>query len=263
MSGSDQLSGLDAIELRPALQQPGCPVCHARHRSASRYIDSLLWENVNDVTTRVLFIRSLGFCPEHTWQAHRSEIERFGDEMGLSIIYEDLTRHVIARLYGLEAEMSANAVRRSGSAGSFLRNLLRVALGRPSRLSLGRIEPQEECRVCHFARQGEERAIRALAQAVCQPDFRALYVASDGLCLPHLRRAIGETAKDHGEVAHFLVADAVERLSRLRSDLHEYTRKRSWQYHHEALTGDQLNAAARASQFFAGCDRCQGRTEPQ
>ena len=40
------------FNLRDALAQPGCPICTLVERVSSRYLDSLLYERVNDVGTR-------------------------------------------------------------------------------------------------------------------------------------------------------------------------------------------------------------------
>jgi hypothetical protein len=90
--------GLIAVDLRSAMRQPGCPICRIRDEAEHKYLYFLLWENVNDGATRMQIIRSLGFCPRHTWQMGRMETHHFGDAFGNSIIYENVVEVVRKRL---------------------------------------------------------------------------------------------------------------------------------------------------------------------
>jgi hypothetical protein len=51
---------LTVIELKHALQEPGCQLCWIGRNAAERYIRHLLWESVNDVEIRRHFIRYPG-----------------------------------------------------------------------------------------------------------------------------------------------------------------------------------------------------------
>jgi hypothetical protein len=51
-----------------ALEKPGCPICHLVVDDSRGYLDSLMYERVLDVPTRLGLMDSFGFCNWHTWQ---------------------------------------------------------------------------------------------------------------------------------------------------------------------------------------------------
>ena len=72
------------FDLRDACQLPGCPVCRIEQRTVQRFLDALMYENVNDPGTRDRLRGSLGFCHEHAWQVAN---EMLGNALGMAIIY--------------------------------------------------------------------------------------------------------------------------------------------------------------------------------
>ncbi len=246
--------GLAEIELKIAFRQAGCPICRLKRQGADRYIFGLLWENVNDMTTRIHLARSLGFCPQHTWQLYRTEMEQFGNGLGSSIIYEDLTRLVVSGLRDFQARLPASSPPR-------LRWWQRgwawwqKALGRAAPIvQPAGITPAEACRVCVHSAGAEARDIQWLVEGCADAVFRKQYAASDGLCLPHLQQALTRAAQAHPAAARFLAETAVARLETLAVDLGEYARKHAWQYRHERMTDAEKDSPRRASSFFGGPD---------
>ena len=263
MSSGDGL-GIVTLELRGAFRHPGCPICRVKQVTADRYILRLLWENVNDFTTRLHLVRGLGFCPEHTWQVYHTEVDQFGDGLGISIIYEHLTRLIVGGLLGFEASLPVSTPEhRHWWQRGWVR--LRAWLRRPSpsRSAPQRddLVPSEECRVCFHARTTEQNDIEWLVQGCADMGFRNKYAASDGLCLTHLRQALERAARYDPDVARFLADDAAKRMSELVTDLSEYGRKHGWQYRHEVKTDGEQDSPRRASQFFGGQDGRNGRPE--
>lgn len=255
--------GMVTLELRGAFRQPGCPICRVGQGAANRYIFHLLWEYVNDYTTRLHLVRSLGFCAEHTWQLYHTEVNQYGDGLGISIIYEHLTRLIVDGLRDLKACLSAStsAHRRWWQRGW---DRVRAAWRQttPSQAPhLGGLVPSEECRVCFCAKTTEHANIGWLVQCCADADLRARYAASDGLCLGHLRLALERAAQDDSSVARFLADDAARRLAPLTTDLGEYGRKHAWHYRHEVMTENENQSPYRASQFFGGLDGCDGHAK--
>lgn len=97
--------GLAEAELKAAFRQEGCPICRVRREAERRYLFHLLWENVNDLSTRIRLVRSSGFCPAHTWELFHMEWQHFGDALGNGIIYEDLLWRVAGALHDLSAHL--------------------------------------------------------------------------------------------------------------------------------------------------------------
>ncbi len=236
---NDRRFALAEVELKAAFRQEGCPVCRVEQEAAARYLFHLLWENVNDLTTRVRLVHSNGFCPAHAWQLYRMETEHFGDAMGNGIIYEDLLQRVDAALRDLAGQPApkprSSWWRRAASPADM-----------PAGLAGG-----EPCPACARGRETAQRIIGWLVEGCTDEAFRAAYAASSGLCLRHLREAL-RAAGANPEVAGYLAGDAAARLAALRRDLGEYLRKRAWQYRHEQMTGDEERAPDRAVHFFGG-----------
>ena len=263
MSSSDGL-GVVTLELRGAFRQPGCPICRVKQTAADQYIFHLLWENVNDYTTRLHLVRGLGFCPEHTWQVYHTEVDQFGDGLGVSIIYEHLTRLIVEGLGNFQTGLLVNVPVHGHwwqRAWTRLRAAARQTTSLPHRPCMEGLAPTEECRVCFHAKTTEQYDIEWLVQGCADMGFRNKYAASDGLCLTHLRQALERAARSDPEAARFLADDAARRLSELVTDLSEYGRKHSWQYRHEVKTDGERDSPHRASWFFGGQDGRNGRTE--
>jgi len=261
---SDDGPGIVTLELKGAFRQPGCPICRVRQETANRYIFHLLWENVNDFTTRLHLVRGLGFCPEHTWQLYHTEVDQFGDGLGISIIYEHLTRLIVDGLLSFEASLPVSTPehRHWWQRGwARLRAAAQQTTSSPHRPHMDDLVPNEECRACFYAKATEQNNIGWLVQGCADVDFRSKYAASDGLCLAHLRQALAHAAQVEPDVARFLADDAARRLTALVTDLGEYGRKHAWQYRHEVKTDGEQDSPRRAAQFFGGQDGGNGRTE--
>lgn len=82
--------------LRDALAKPGCPICRLVSDAVAHYLETLLYENVNDPGIRADLRRSNGFCPHHA-----GLLRDHGDPLGHAIIYGDLIDHVLESLEGL------------------------------------------------------------------------------------------------------------------------------------------------------------------
>ncbi|MCX7855742.1 MAG: DUF6062 family protein, partial [Anaerolineae bacterium] len=123
-------------DLREALSQPGCPVCRLVERDTGRYLDNLLWENVNDPGLRQEIRRALGFCREHT----RVLVSRPGVSLGLALIARDVWGEIQRATE--TARPSAPRARRARAAS-------------PATGLLTRLTPQGECPACAYARAME------------------------------------------------------------------------------------------------------------
>ncbi len=69
--------------LLDALGEKACPVCHICKDAVDRYLNGLLYEQVNDPGLRQSLIRSKGFCRQHAWA-----LTRAGDSLGIAILYK-------------------------------------------------------------------------------------------------------------------------------------------------------------------------------
>lgn len=174
-------------DVRDALGKEGCPVCRLSLDSIAHSLDSLAYEQVNDPGLREQLRASRGFCPHHAWQF----VHQPSSGLGVAIIYRDVLGEV-ARI--LE----------EGSAGGLLAGYRR----KPA--LAWRLLPQASCPTCANLADGEGRYLSTLVDHLAEPDFADSYLAHDGLCLPHLERALG-FRPDH-QVAGVLLLTAINSL---------------------------------------------------
>ncbi len=249
--------GLLAVDLKLAMQQTGCPICRIRDESEYKYLYFLLWENVNDGTTRQHIVASLGFCPRHTWQMGRIETKNFGDAFGNSIIYENLVEIVRNRL--------AQYMRRAqADQRSKWRQWRDQLLRRPGRLpSPAELQPQTNCRVCHTGEQTETSHLHWLLQGLSdsKSPFHEWYLHSERLCFRHLRRVLELVEPSTEAGAMFLARD--EYLDCLRADLDEYGGKHAWDRRFEEMTETEKVSWLKALRFFGGNERDEDGQRPE
>ena len=81
------------FELKDALAKNACPICFLAQRSATRYIDNLLYEKVNDAGVAESLKQSGGFCKEHA-----GEVSETGEAVGIAIIYKRIIDDLLSRL---------------------------------------------------------------------------------------------------------------------------------------------------------------------
>ena len=84
---------------------------------------------------------------------------------------------------------------------------------------------------------------------VNEPDFRAAYEGSDGLCAPHTVRAVELAAGD--ERADTLLGRTLEKWALLRHDLGEFVRKHDYR-NTEPYTDRETRCCARAFETLGG-----------
>lgn len=249
---------LVSVDLELSLRQPGCPICRLRQRSDRRYLFNLLYENVSDGGTRLHLVRGMGLCPEHAWALQAIEHERWHDGLGVAIIYHDLAGRVSADLAGwLDKNPPSRPgwrtrlckqLKRAGATERWLARRLSPAA--PGASLMANISPVERCRACELGGELKEIWLTWLVQGLADPDFRSRYAASDGLCLPHLRRALAQ-AGEKREV-RCLAEVAAGKLDPLVCDLGEYVRKHDWNNREEPKVPREQAAWLRAVAFFAG-----------
>jgi hypothetical protein len=256
------------LQLKLALREPGCPICRIMHEVERRFLLYVLYENVNDGTTRAHLVRSLGLCPRHAWDMQATEQGRWNDGMGTGAIYEDLTARVlgtlseylersvtpgrttlarlIIRLFGLERfdrwRTWRTRIDRRQSGPS--------AQASPVKALLARLSPLGRCRLCETVEHSEKANLAWLVSHLTDPEFRTLYAASDGLCLAHLRGALAFAEEQ--DTARHLVRLAADKLGPLLSNLKEYGRKHSWTHRDEPKYPWEQASWIRAVAFFAG-----------
>jgi hypothetical protein len=205
-------------EVQHALARPGCAVCHLMHRAVGRYLKSLAYEQVNDIELRAELRAARGFCLAHAQRWVRDT----GNVLGTALIYRDA---ITAAVRDLESP--------------------------PSRGLFGSRTPREApCVACRAEVDAQDRYLDALVEGLSQSGLLAALAKSDGLCLPHTRRAVERS----GKRAEPLSLRAREVAEQLLVELDEVIRKEDYRYTHEERTDAEKTAGRRAVAWTAGLD---------
>ncbi|MGE5584814.1 MAG: DUF6062 family protein [Bacillota bacterium] len=252
--------------LRDAMAKPGCPICRLASEAVAHYLETFLYENVNDPGIRADLRRSNGFCPRHA-----GLLRDHGDPLGHAIIYGDLVDHLLGSLESL--------LRACGS-GSARSPATRTVGSRADDLLPGR-----ECPACLVAREAEQRYIGVLVaelgsmsdagpgsdpgsspgagsipgfglsarlgSAACESgtDLERVLASSEGLCLSHLAQAL--KAARGAAAARRLLRASMAKLEELKAQLAEIRRKHDYRFSGEPW-GVEKDAWARAAGLWSG-----------
>jgi hypothetical protein len=166
---------------------PGCPVCSMVQSAVDGYLDSLLYESVNDRPLRARFARDRGLCNRHV-----HHLAPRGDGLGLGILYREIFAQAIRALGGDPASGHSGAGQPAGAPGvqdSASRSAAEPESAGPEMdfcpdLPLNR----GSCAVCDFERDTEARMLSLFVAFRDDEEFRDRFEGSEGLCIPHLAR---------------------------------------------------------------------------
>jgi hypothetical protein len=203
-------------------QAKGCALCELEARGIRRYLESLLYENVNDVGVRADLAKSRGYC-----RLHAHMLLEFQDGLGTAILYRD-------------------------QAMMFL-DFLKSLNGLPAKL-LRRKMPEEWgiaalCPACRIAAGSRECHLSTLVEHLGDPDLRKAIEASPGLCVPHLLPALRQ-AQDASS-REYLASLHVDKFQQLADDLAEFDRKHDYRFSREPW-GKERDSWIRAINMMAG-----------
>jgi hypothetical protein len=226
-------------ELLAACLQPGCPVCRVVQASLEHTLRSFFYESVNDRGLRAELRRSLGFCREHTWLALEPGL---GDALGVAILYNDVFKTVLRRLPHPSDSAS------KGGLASLLGQVQRqfAEKVKAARLALTATAP---CPICLQSETSTRLALNALVTHLVDPVLPDALRASEGLCLPHLRSALGAAPGE--EQVDALLSISRSRLEALQVELEELIRKNDYRFRDEP-SGSERDAWLRAARLAVG-----------
>jgi hypothetical protein len=206
------------FDLVADLAKIGCPACHGANRAVWRYLDSLLWEFVNDPGVRGRLRASLGFCREHAITM-LAVANKQAASLGVAILYDDLLR-AASRVLPSEAPKR----RRRG----------------------GRSTPTlQRCKACEIGERVASDYLSVLAKA---PDgsapWKGIRRHGRGLCLRHVLQGLDE-ASDEEQWAR--LRDAFRRgEEELREHLAGFIRKHDYRYAAEPVSELEGSSPRRA-----------------
>lgn len=240
------LTQKDLIE---ACEQPGCPICWIAQRTVSRYITALFYEHVNDIKLRAGIRASRGYCPEHTWALLDASL---GNALGVSIIYHDILTNILRALPEPLPDSSPPP-----AGGKFGAVFGRFGQSFSRRIQAFRQAFQPEssggvpaaCPACTMRETTLNLALPAFSRGLKTEALALAYRASDGFCLPHLQRLLGQV--EDADIAEWLLALTRTRLETLDAELAEFIRKNDHRFNQEAW-GSERDAWKRVIPLMAG-----------
>jgi hypothetical protein len=235
------------FRLLDACVQSGCPVCRLVEDDGRRYLDALVYEQVNDPDTRRRIRGAWGFCNWHTWML----AETPNAPSGAAILYEDLVRSALDRLRRLRDRPVMFHVRR-------LRRMFALRR-RPTIVELHR--RRSACPACASGVEGERRYLSTLTLFVDDPQLAGAYAKSDGLCVPHQLAAV-DLSPGTAELARLLDL-TIRKWDALRGDLEGFIGKHDYR-NRVPFTEAEASSYRRAFEVVAGRRGVWGsRMEPR
>ncbi len=224
--------GRSYFKLLDALGEAGCPICNLVIQDGLHYLDSMMYERIMDVPTRMELIDSFGLCNWHTWQLSKLP-QISAPDLGFAILASDLLRK-FDRLAG------------NGSAGR--NRTFKSVFAKKTRRIRSRIK-QKSCPVCRYVTQFEFYHLKQLLDQLPEEDFFQTYGSSQGICLPHFLVA-EEHCSDHPNFDLLLEAQANKAKS-LRDKLERFVEKQDYR-HPQKVTPDEAKAGRVAMEFLNG-----------
>ncbi len=212
------------FELRDALDGQGCPICRLALRTVERFIDYLIYENVNDPEVRADIRDARGFCNLHAWQLRDNR-----GALGVAIIHRDVLETVMKQVKA--GQYQANTWLRS-------LNRVRTTLGAtpPSEATtelVTELAPRKPCLVCRIRDNMEAVYIRNLLAALDNPEIGDALRDGAGLCLPHFRQALQQVPDEATFTT--LVEIQLNAWERLQHELSEFIRKHDYRFQDEGM----------------------------
>jgi len=220
-------------DLDHALAQSGCSICHLTQKGITRFLDGLLYENVNDPEIRHHVTQALGFCNRHAWQIRSMH----ASALGMAMLNRDALNQWQRQL--------ASPHKPSGreSEKQFRKQIAHANHAR------------EKCLACQRQNEIEQRYVETLIEALPEPDFAERFHQSAGLCRPHFAQVCD--AATRVETLETLREFQMEINNRLVAELDELIRKNDYRFISEGL-GAEGDAWIRAIARLGGAEgtRC-------
>ncbi|HLY27135.1 MAG TPA: DUF6062 family protein [Aggregatilineales bacterium] len=207
-------------DLTETLSEPGCAVCALCVRDVSSFLDSLLYERVNEPETHLAFRARRGLCNEHGWQL----LDYKGGVVGIAVLYQATLDEALKALRNaspMEA-LPSSFVRRLGGSGAL-----------PGVPMAERLESTGSCPACRILGESEARYVRTFCEHIGDERLQESYNVSDGLCLPHFRVVLrGVRSADD---LQYIVATQKDIWDRLKAELAEFIDKNDYRRTHESV----------------------------
>ncbi|MBI1276809.1 MAG: hypothetical protein GC179_01640 [Anaerolineaceae bacterium] len=212
-----------------AFPEPGCVVCNLTERDVNRFLDSHLYEYVNTPETHANIRASRGLCATHS-----GHLVEFGASvLGITILHAVIMDELL-KTAAEPNRATSTFGRLIGSNGNSLAN---------------RLEPTGECMACQALERAESQHVNSIAEHINEQEMYDAYAASNGLCLPHFRRAL--RAAPNGKTADVLTKLQLPKWRALKAELDMLADKYDVNHNDEAV-GAEADSWRRALIMVSG-----------
>src|SRR5947207_14324480 len=110
------------FELMETFPGSGCAICRLVLRGVEHFLESLLYEHINDPDIQRRYRASRGLCNEHSWQLVRHK----GNSLGIAILYGAVIDELLKIAEQAEIGAQPGLARRRGVRGT--KNILATSL---------------------------------------------------------------------------------------------------------------------------------------
>ena len=177
------------FNLLDQLKDPSCPVCTQTRLSLKSFLDSYLYEGVNDDSHWNALSAAGGWCA-----VHARHLESFSDGLAVSLFY----RHEIRK--------RLNALGVQGKKPGFF----------------SKKTSKTPCPACTYQAEVESGQIHLLSLSLGEAEFWKAFEAHPGLCLPHVQDTLLQLK---GPVHENFKSLAIAKLETLCLELDEIVKK--------------------------------------
>ena len=198
-----------------------CPLCDLNNATVSKYIDDMLYENVNDIGLRKKLAARKGFC-----SFHGELLLKHGDALGIAIIHID------------QIQLLLNHLKNAGNILSFLKG--------PEH---GDWTGHSNCLICEIRIEAEKRHIETFIELIDDNALRSYLDSSDGFCARHLLMVLAKL-KNKGH-ATYLLELHTRKYASLLADLKEFCRKNDYRFKDEHI-GQEADSWEKAVHIVSG-----------
>jgi Family of unknown function (DUF6062) len=234
------------FELLDACRRGGCPICTMTLDTVARYLDILIYENVNDPQTRDAVVAAGGYCNDHSWQLRATS----GAAFGTALMYRDVLQHVVEEI-GRRSDGAHRGLFATGrDEGGLLKRLAGlIGSSEGNGKDRGISDPHLACPVCRVRERYERIYLGVLFDHLGAEEVTRAVQSAGGLCLVHLDQARTTTRNMR----------TLERLWKLQSacmqslleELNEFIRKHDYRFTGEGM-GEEGTSWIRAIEMVAG-----------
>ncbi len=233
MTHSSRVPPQGAFNLEDAFIQEGCPVCRIALGNVQRLIESTNYDALGDPGIRAELTEATGYCTVHAQQWLQTAFV-----LGTAMLYRDVIMRTLRELRGLTGRRQIGGRVMSALGGS-----------RDPARSVDVGTPRRPCPACELLQESESALIRTLVDRLRDENVQSGYEGSEGLCIPHLRRALG--ASSDAAVFRCLRERAIRTEETLLGHLNEIVRKHDYRNRQEP-SGEEKGAAVRTVIHVAG-----------